>query len=641
MRQPRLLLCVVALATTAVLVQAQNAAVTVTVDAAADRRPINPAIYGVAFATTAQLQDLRAPLNRSGGNAASRSNWQVNADNRGSDWYFESIADTSAVAGERGDTFVTASRAGGAQPMLTVPTIGYIATVNGTRSKIASFDSRVYGAQDSCDTQWFPQACNGLRGGVPITGNNPLDANIANAPSVQAAWASHLVQTFGLAAAGGLRYYILDNEPSLWHETHRDVRPIGATMDDTRDALIAYSAAIKSVDPGATLAGPEEWGWSGYFYSGYDQQYGNAHGWSALPDRQAHGNADYLPWLLQQLKARSDLDGRRVLDVVTAHFYPQGGEFWPAGDVSTTMQLRRNRSTRALWDPAYVDETWINQAVTLIPRLRTWTDTYYYPGTPIGITEYNWGAETHINGATTQADIYGIFGREGLDLAARWTTPDASTPTYKAMKMYRNYDGNGGAFGDTRIRTVSSANPDSLSVFAAERSTDGALTVMVVSKVLSGTTPVTVSLSNFSPATTAATWQLTSANAITHLSDIAISNATLSATVPAQSVTLFVIPKSGTVTPTAPAAPANLTATAGNARAVTLAWIDNASDETGVYLERAAKTKTLVFSRFANAGANTTRYTFTEQSGTWVYRAQTYNAAGTSPYSNLATLRVR
>ena len=60
------------------------------------------------------------------------------------------------------------------------------------------------------------------------------------------------------------------------------------------------------------------------------------------------------------------------------------------------------------------------------------------------ITEYNWGAEGHINGATTQADILGIFGREGLDLATRWTTPDPSTPTYKAMKMYRNYDGAGG-----------------------------------------------------------------------------------------------------------------------------------------------------------------------------------------------------
>ncbi len=111
------------------------------------------------------------------------------------------------------------------------------------------------------------------------------------------------------------------------------------------------------------------------------------------------------------------------------------------------MQLRRNRSTRSLWDPSYVDETWINDRVQLMPRLKSWVNTYY-PGTPIGITEYNWGAENHINGATTQADIYGIFGREGLDMGARWATPASSTPTYKAMKMYRNYDGNRSTFGD-------------------------------------------------------------------------------------------------------------------------------------------------------------------------------------------------
>ena len=102
------------------------------------------------------------------------------------------------------------------------------------------------------------------------------------------------------------------------------------------------------------------------------------------------------------------------------HYYPQGGEF--SDDVSTAMQLRRNRSTRSLWDPNYVDETWIDDKVQLIPRLKGWVNTYY-PGTQIGITEYNWGAESHINGATTQADILGIFGREGLDLATRWTTP--------------------------------------------------------------------------------------------------------------------------------------------------------------------------------------------------------------------------
>src|SRR4029453_1335075 len=171
------------------------------------------------------------------------------------------------------------------------------------------------------------------------------------------------------------------------------------------------------------------------------------------------------------------------------------------------MQLRRNRSTRSLWDPNYTDETWINDKVKLVPRLRSWVNTYYYADTPTGIPEYNWGGEGHINGATTQADIYGIFGREGLDFAARWTTPATSTPTYKAIKLYRNYDGNRSTFGDTSV-AATVPNPDNLSAFAAVRTSDGALTIMVISKVLSGTTPVTVNLSNFASAGRAQVWQL-------------------------------------------------------------------------------------------------------------------------------------
>src|SRR6266496_3581291 len=85
------------------LVFAQNPAVTVSVDAAANRHPINPEVYGVAYGTATTLADLNAPLNRYGGNNTSRYNWQLNADNRGSDWYFESIGDSSSVPGERGD----------------------------------------------------------------------------------------------------------------------------------------------------------------------------------------------------------------------------------------------------------------------------------------------------------------------------------------------------------------------------------------------------------------------------------------------------------------------------------------------------------------------------------------------------------
>src|SRR6185369_4653796 len=70
---------------------AQGPTVIINVDASANRRSINPNIYGVAFASTSQLADLNSPLNRSGGNATSQYNWQCNCDNRGSDWYFESL----------------------------------------------------------------------------------------------------------------------------------------------------------------------------------------------------------------------------------------------------------------------------------------------------------------------------------------------------------------------------------------------------------------------------------------------------------------------------------------------------------------------------------------------------------------------
>src|SRR5262249_47389394 len=149
-------------------------------------------------------------------------------------------------------------------------------------------------------------------------------------------------------------------------------------MDEIAAKTIDFAGKIKAVDPSALVAGPEEWGWSGYFYSGADQQYGSLHGWSVLPDRNAHAGADYLPWVLDQLRKANAASGQRLLDVFTVHYYPQGGEF--SDDVSVAMQQRRNRSTRALWDPAYVDESWIADQVELVPRLRQWVNTWY-PGT--------------------------------------------------------------------------------------------------------------------------------------------------------------------------------------------------------------------------------------------------------------------
>jgi PKD repeat protein len=563
MSRPRLLaVSTLALACTlAFPAFAQNAAVTVNVDASANRKPISPDIYGVAFATTAQLADLNAPLNRHGGNATSSYNWQQNASNRGFDWYFQSIPEASATAGEAGDTFIANARAGGAEPMLTIPMLDWVAKLGANRSKLAAFSQAKYGAQTDADWQWMPDAGNGIlqSTGRNVVGNDPNDANTPAGVAFQQGWINHLLARWGLAANGGLRYYVLDNEHSLWQSTHREVKPTGPTMDEIRQKMIEYGAMIRAADPGATIVGPEEWGWSGYFWSGYDQQYAAANNWCCFPDRAAHGGMDYMPWLLDQLRQYEQQSGKRVLDVFSLHYYPQGGEF--GNDTSTAMQQLRNRSTRSLWDPNYTDATWINDKVRLIPRMKGWV-SQYYPGLKIAITEYNWGAEGHINGATTQADIYGIFGREGLDIGARWTTPATTSPTYKAMKLYRNYDGNKSGIGDTSV-SATVPNPDNLSAFAAERSSDGAMTVMVVSKVLSGSTPVTVNLANFAHAGVAQVWQLTSANTITHPANIALTGNSLVTSVPAQSVTLYVI--SGGTPNLPPVAQAGATPTSGTA----------------------------------------------------------------------------
>jgi hypothetical protein len=532
-KKKTLLSCLVLFAQAA---HAQNAAVTVTIDANAGRHPISPLIYGVAFAAQSDLDRLNAPLNRSGGNNMSTYSFRNNAQNLDNDYYFESYPQGSAVQGAEADGFVRLSHDAHAAPALTVPLIGWVARLGPGESILPSFSVAKYGAQCSVDP-YDTDAGDGLKPDcvTPITGNDPTDAYIKDTTTNETAWIKHLVKQWGLSSAGGVPYYLMDNEPSLWFSTHRDIHPVGPHAYEYRDKVLSASAKIKAIDSGAQIVAPEEWGWEGYFYSGYDQQYAAAHNYSSYPDHtKEQGGLDYIPWLLTQWKAT------HAVDVVSVHFYPQGGEF--SNDDSAATQLLRNRSTRQLWDPNYVSESWINAPVYLIPRLQGWVSSNYVAGTPVAITEYNWGDEANINGATTQADIDGIFGQQGLNIATRWTVPASGTPTYLAMQMYRNYDGHKSTFGDTSVSAVA-PEPDDLSAFAALRSKDGALTIMVISKVLSGTTPVTLSVANFTGDGKAVRYQLTSANAIQKLGDIYWKGGKIVDSLPPQSVTLYVLTK--------------------------------------------------------------------------------------------------
>ena len=176
-----------------------------------------------------------------------------------------------------------------------------------------------------------------------------------------------------------------------------------------------------------------------------------------------------------ELKTRSDLDQSSVVDVFTVHYYPQGGEFWPEGDVSTG-DAAPPQPLHALALGSRLRGRDVDQrSCSADPRLRNLVNTHYYAGTPIGITEYNWGAKITSTAPRPRQTFTGSSGAKGLDIGRTMdNAPATSTPTYKAMKLYRNYDGNGSGFGDTSVRAISTANADNLSVFAADRSSDGA-----------------------------------------------------------------------------------------------------------------------------------------------------------------------
>ena len=78
-------------------------------------------------------------------------------------------------------------------------------------------------------------------------------------------------------------------------------------------------------------------------------------------------------------------------------------------------------------------------------------------------------------------------------------------------------------------------------------------------------------------------------------------------------------------------------------RTITLKWMDNSSNETGFYIERAVKTKTGIgtYSRVGTVGLNIRSYIETVPANTYYYRVQAFNATRLSAYSNVISLRVK
>jgi O-glycosyl hydrolase len=123
-----------------------------------------------------------------------------------------------------------------------------------------------------------------------------------------------------------------------------------------------------------------------------------------------------------------------------------------------------------LWDPNYKESSWIandavHEPIRLLPRLKE-KIAKNYPGTKLSITEYNYGGGDQISGALAEADVLGIFGREGVFAAALWPLAKDERFIYSGFAMYRNFDGKDGRFGDLSIAAQTDSAEKS-SVYAA------------------------------------------------------------------------------------------------------------------------------------------------------------------------------
>jgi hypothetical protein len=559
-----------------------------TVDVGNQTHAISPYIYGMnAYAFVQDVDGSARPtVLRWGGDNTSRYNYEFGYTNSASDWYFENQANATNV-GPTGlfDDLVRLDESIDAITLGTVPVLGFVAA----DSTSCSFPTSLDPDQTSVDTTRgcgngvYPDGVSGCTNSsgcnIPVNSNTVKPTSTAVGPSWVGNWVTYLVGEFGKAETGGVAIYDLDNEPSWWDAEHRDVHPLPFTYNEVTQNGMATALAIKTADPSAEVSGPVMDYWWDYFYSKEDVEDGWGTGpcyqpWSNPVDREAHGGTPFIEYYLQQFAAYEKANSVRLLDYLDLHTYfaaeyngsSVGGSSTIAGD--TGEQMARVNSTRVFWDPTYTDPNYPQpnyitdpnytsscsppaQAPQLIPMMQAWV-AKDYPGTKTAITEYNWGGQEHINGAVAQADILGIFGQYGLDLGTLWGPPDGSQiPGLIAFEIYRNYDGKSSTFGDTALASTS-ANQGLLSVYGARRSSDQAVTVVVINKSY-GDLTATLSLDNFtSSSNTAEDFLYSNSNLKAIVPQTAVTvtppsvggtASTITTTFPAQSITLLVVPQ--------------------------------------------------------------------------------------------------
>jgi hypothetical protein len=444
----------------------------VLVEANGPRTPISPLIYGINSHGAAVWDPARTPPSfvRIGGNRWTAYNWETNASNAGADWHHQNDgylvmwvpAERRDLPGEAVRYRLQIIRGAPAAALVTIPMLGHVAA-----DKLA--DGDVGNTPDYLATRFHPLV-------VEKAGPLALVPDLTDRAVHADEMVNFVEQSFPDAATDPQRpiFYSMDNEPDLWFDTHARIHPDPVRYDGLVQKSIALASRIKDVAPHARVFGPVNYGFLGLV---------------TLQDAPDAAGRSFVEFFLSEMEAASSLQGRRLLDVLDFHWYPEargGGVRITADDSSPAVAAARIQAPRSLWDPDYTEDSWITaylgQPIALLPGLQASIDAHY-PGTRMAITEYYYGGGAHISGAVAHADVLGIYGREGV-FAANWWQLGNTDHAYihAAVDSYRNYDGQGGQFGADSV-PASTSDTLSSSAYASRASGEtGELVLVLINK---------------------------------------------------------------------------------------------------------------------------------------------------------------
>ena len=309
-----------------------------------DLRRIAPEIYGTNGAP--DIATNHQTVARSGGNRMTAYNWENNASNAGSDYMFQNddfISSSKEPAKPILDGIAEA-HAQGAAAIVTVPNVDYVAAdTNGggdVRNSGGNYLSTRFkqNKAEKSGTLGTPDASDGA--------------------VYQDEFVAYLKSK---APAGSRILFSMDNEPDLWSSTHAEVHPMPVTYAELWERNQRFASAVKKVWPEAPVLGFVSYGYAGYINL------------QSAPDGM---NRNFIEWYLDQAKADAMQRGKRLIDYLDLHWYPEaqgGGTRVTESSNAAAVVTAREQAPRSLWDDTYKEQSWIANDVVQGPiKLLPW-----------------------------------------------------------------------------------------------------------------------------------------------------------------------------------------------------------------------------------------------------------------------------